>query len=215
MGRDAGRALQGGAAPFGGVHGATWTSASGPRSAREVTGRQGGHSGPPPDTRPGHRGQSAETAAKFEPRSPHSGADRRRPESVPAGFPSPAPCSTCCYPWPSGSERRLRTGSGSAWTAPRQRAEPGAGRPRWTASRYRPSGTSWPTTTATSARPPVPSKQAGLPSGPSGTRPTRANTTRPDTAVALSQKLDASVTLQRSLCNRRILLYSSGRGSPA
>ena len=125
MGRDAGRALQGGAAPFGGVHGATWTSASGPRSAREVTGRQSGHSGPPPDTRPGHRGQSAETAAKFEPRSPHSGADRRRPESVPAGFPSPAPCSTCCYPWPSGSERPSGTGSGQAWTEPRQRADQG------------------------------------------------------------------------------------------
>ena len=47
----------------------------------------------------------------------------------------PGSCSTCCSPWPSGSGRPSGTGSRPAWTAPRPRAGPGAGRRRWTSEK--------------------------------------------------------------------------------
>ena len=88
------KASEGGVAPLGGVHGATWAAGSGSPDAPATAVRQRCHPGPAAQTRQGHRTQPAEATTESEPGSPQPGPDLRRLGPPSAGLPGNRPSTT-------------------------------------------------------------------------------------------------------------------------
>ena len=134
------------------------------------------------------------------------------------GSPTAGSCSTCYSPWPNGRGRPSGTGSGPAWTAPRQRAGPEAGPRRWTPRSCRPSGTSWQRRIGQRGRPGVPGEPAHREggqgtdtSGDSAVRPRRAVPRRGDRGTKPSSSTISR--LRRDICRCRLSSGISSRVS--
>ena len=105
------KASEGGVAPLGGVHGATWAAGSGSPDAPATAVRQRCHPGPAAQTRQGHRPQPAERTTESEPGSPQPGPALRRLGPPSAGLPGNRP----------GGPLRKQHGGGrspTAWCPP-------------------------------------------------------------------------------------------------